>query len=59
MSSLAEASIYADETPPPVAVKTVSSSEIELVDGMYGISFCMSIKSLQRASQIFSIGHRV
>jgi hypothetical protein len=46
MSSLAEASIYADETPPPVAVKAVSSSEIELVDGMDDISSCMFIKSL-------------
>ena len=34
MSSLADASIYADEGPSPVAVKTVSSSEIELVDGV-------------------------
>lgn len=33
MSSLADASIYANEATPPVAVKTVSSSEVELVDG--------------------------
>jgi len=44
MSSLAEASIYADETPPAVAVKTVSSSEIELVDGLVLSSACIFLE---------------
>lgn len=32
-SAFSDASIYADDGPPPVSVKTVSSSEIELLDG--------------------------
>lgn len=35
MSAFADASIYGDEAPPPVSVKTVGSSEIELLDGAH------------------------
>lgn len=33
MSLLGDHSIYGDEAPPPVSIKSVSPSEIELVDG--------------------------
>lgn len=48
MSTFADASIYGDEAPPPVSVKTVGSSEIELLDGAHlicgtlGVDFLMT-----------------
>jgi len=44
VSSLADASIYAEEGPPSVAVRSVSSSAIELADGLVLSSACILLE---------------
>ncbi|KAF8312231.1 DUF498-domain-containing protein [Clavulina sp. PMI_390] len=43
-SSLADASIYADDGPPPVSVKTVTSTGVELLDGLVLSSACIFLE---------------